>query len=440
MKQLGITAKIWLSIGVFVFGFVMAAVLGQVQGLSIERNLKSTAMALFPAAQSSQDAEAAFQRMVKSYGDAVLTQDASALDHADEEGRTVVSSLKSIAAIDGLSATRRAEASDIAASVDSFASEARSVYGELLTNPSRMSELQGHVASLASRTDVIKSGLQKNRENLAKDLRDELQDLETRSARQRWTCILMLGLTLGVSVIIVNTTLRRAVTRPVRRVIEGMQNAANEAAEASGQMTKSGKTVAHDAEQQAVYLQETSASLAEISSTTRANADQARQADGFMHEATETVRGALNTMDDLTQSMNAISHSSREVVAVLRSLDQIAFQTNILALNAAVEAARAGEFGAGFSVVADEVRSLARRSAESAHQSAEIVEKTIADVDRGVELVARAHGAFGAISRTIGDGSRMVSQIAANSTEQAGGISRIEEALAKIEHVTQSNA
>ena len=96
--------------------------------------------------------------------------------------------------------------------------------------------------------------------------------------------------------------------------------------------------------------------------------------------------------------MNAISSSSREVAGVLKSLDEIAFNTNILALNAAVEAARAGEAGASFSVVADEVRSLAKRAAEAAKHSADIVDKTIGDVANGVQYVALAHESFQEVS------------------------------------------
>lgn len=440
MKRLNMTARIWLSIGVFILGFVLSTVLAQTQGLSTEKNLRSTAEALFPAAQHSQEAEAAFQRMAKSFGDAVLLQDSSNLDQAAAESARVLAGLKSIASISNLSAARSGEARILADSIGAFSSEANTVYGELLANPSKMSEMQGRVAGLASQTDALKLRLQHTSEGLSKDLRTELQEMEARSVSQRWVCLFVFGFTLAISAVIVNLTLRRSVTGPILQVIDGMQNAAECAAEASGQMTRSGEKVAQDAQAQAAYLQETSASLAEISSTTNANAGQALQADGLMREATETVGNAMVTMNDLTTSMNAISRSSREVVAVLKSLDQIAFQTNILALNAAVEAARAGELGAGFSVVADEVRSLARRSAESAQQSAEIVERTIADVDKGVEQASRAHKAFGVVSATISDGSRMVSQIASNSRQQAGDISKIGEALTKIESVTQNNA
>jgi len=137
--------------------------------------------------------------------------------------------------------------------------------------------------------------------------------------------------------------------------------------------------------------------------------------------------------------MDVIAESSKQVSDVLKSIDGIAFHTNILALNAAVEAARAGEAGAGFSVVADEVRALAQRAADAARRSADIIEKTIADVGKGVHLVSLAHGAFSEVSTTISSGSQVVSQIASSSEEQARGVQQIGGAISRIEAVTRSN-
>lgn len=440
MNRLNITAKIWLSIGVFIVGFVFATVLGQVQGLSTEGRLRVTANALFPAAQKGQEAEAAFQRMVNGFADAVLLQDSAALDRATGDGQKVIASLNGISSIPGVQTERIRQARDISVPLERFSSDAHQVYSELLANPSKMTEMQDRIAALAPRTDALNASLKTIKEDLAKDLRLELQNLEVRSLSQRWMSLGVLLTTLIAAAIIVNLTIRRAITGPILTVISGMQESADGAALASDQMTRSGKIVARDAQQQAAYLQETTASLSQISSTTTVNAGQASQADGLMRQATESVGLATTAMNNLAESMDMIQRSSKQVVGVLKNLDQIAFQTNILALNAAVEAARAGAAGSGFSVVADEVRSLARKSTDSARQSAEIIEKTIADVGKGVALVARAHEAFGAVSTTIATGSELVSRIAANSKEQARGISHIGDALNKIEKVTQSNA
>ena len=125
---------------------------------------------------------------------------------------------------------------------------------------------------------------------------------------------------------------------------------------------------------------------------------------------------------------------------MLKSIDEIAFHTNILALNAAVEAARAGEAGAGFSVVADEVRSLAHRAAEAAQRSAQIVETTITDVAKGVEFASQAQQAFEQVAGTIASSSVVVTEIASSSAEQARGVSHIGKAVARADAATQNNA
>jgi len=441
MTRLNITARIWLSIGVFVLGYVLSTILGQVQGLSTESILRTTSEALFPAAQRSQDNEAAFQRMVKAFGDAVLVQDASGLDRAGEEGRHVSDGLNAIAAIRGLPAGRAEEARKLASSIDQYVGDARNTYAALLANPANMNaETQDRMRALAARSDELKASLEVQKKGFSQNLQEQLTSVQSRSAAQRWLGLALFAGTLLVAAVIVNLTIRRSITGPVLRVIEGVRHAADEAAAASGRVSGSGEKLAQDAQEQAASIEETSASLEEISATTRQNATRAGEADRLMGKATGTVEKATQAMNDLRTSMDVISKSSHQVAAVLKSIDEIAFHTNILALNAAVEAARAGEAGAGFSVVADEVRSLAHRAAEAARSSGEIIEKTVADVEKGVQLVALAHGAFNEVHSTIADTSKAVGQIAVSSEEQARGVGSIGQAIARMESVTQNNA
>lgn len=440
MRRLNITAKIWLSVGVFALGFVLSISLGQLQGLSTERELGATASALFPAAQKSQQAEAEFERMLKGFGDAVITQDKDGLARAAEDGTQAVSGLKAVAAIPGLAANRAADAQRLAGQVQRLLDDARNTYGAVLADPQKMAALQDSIRGIAGRNDEIKAALNKAKAEFSGDLDQELSALQRRSAQQRWLAMIVFAATILVAALIVHITIRRSITGPVLRVIHGVQEAADEAAQASEQMSESGGVVARDAQEQAACVQETSASLAEMSATTMENATRAGEADKLMQEASKTVQEAAQAMEGLTNSMNLISKSSSQVAAVLKSIDEIAFHTNILALNAAVEAARAGEAGAGFSVVADEVRSLAHRAAEAARNSGEIIERTIADVNKGVELATVAHEAFGNVTTKIAGGSQVMSQIAASSDEQARGITNIGQAIHRIELLTQNNA
>ena len=441
MKRLNITAKIWLSIGVFVLGYVLSMILGQFQGRRTETMLRTTSDALFPAAQRSPEAATLFDRMVKDFGDAVVTQDKTGLDRASEDGQKAVEALKSIGAIPGLSSERAEQVEKLASATEQLLADARSLYGEVLANPAGMNaQTQEQMRGIASRTDEVKASLAKAKESFSQDLQNQLKAVVESSAKQRWLALALFGATLILSAVVVNLTIRRSITGPIRQVIEGVRKAANGAADASTDMSECGRAVQHDAQEQAACIEESSASLEEISATAQQNAARAREADGLMQEARDTVTNASQAMHDLTVSMDLVSKSSNQVAGVLKSIDEIAFHTNILALNAAVEAARAGEAGAGFSVVADEVRALAQRAAEAARNSAEIIEKTIADVDRGVGLVSQAHHSFQLVSSTISSGSEMVSQIAASSQEQARGVGHISEAISRIEQVTQNNA
>jgi len=438
---MNITSKIWLSVGVFALGFVLSTTLGQIQGVLTEQELGTTSAALFPAAQKSQDAQAAFERMLKGFGDAVITQDAAGLGHAADDGGIAVQELKSVGAIPGLSPERSAEAQQLATAVQQLLDDARTTYGAVLANPQNMSaDIQEKIRGMATRNDEIKASLAKVKTEFSEDLKQRLSAVQQRSANQRWLAMIVFGVTMLVAAVIVHITIRRSITGPVLRVIEGVQEAADGAAEASNQMSESGELVARDAQEQAACVQETSASLTEMSATTAENATRAGEADRLMQEARKTVQEAAQAMEGLTNSMNLISQSSGQVAAVLKSIDEIAFHTNILALNAAVEAARAGEAGAGFSVVADEVRSLAHRAADAARKSGEIIEKTISDVNKGVDLATVAHWAFSQVTSKIAGGSEVMSQIAASSGEQARGITSIGQAISRIELLTQNSA
>jgi hypothetical protein len=440
MRRMNITAKIWLSVGVFALGFVLSTSLGQLEGLLTERELGATSSALFPAAQKSQHAEAEFERMLKGFGDAVITQDKDGLGHAADDGGLAVQELKAVAAIPGLAPERTAEAQRLANAVQQLMEDARGTYGAVLANPENMAKEQDKIRSIAASNEQIQAALVKAKTQFSEDLDRKLSALRQRSAQQRWLAMIVFGATILIAAVIVHITIRRSITGPVLRVIHGVQEAADGAAEASNQMSESGGVVARDAQEQAACIEETSASLSQMSATTLENATRAGQADKLMQEASKTVQEAAQAMEGLTNSMNLISKSSSQVAAVLKSIDEIAFHTNILALNAAVEAARAGEAGAGFSVVADEVRSLAHRAAEAARNSGEIIERTIADVNKGVELATVAHGAFSNVTTKIAGGSQVMSQIAASSDEQARGITNIGQAIHRIELLTQNNA
>lgn len=223
-------------------------------------------------------------------------------------------------------------------------------------------------------------------------------------------------------------------------MIAGLADGANEVVAAAGQVATSAQTLSQGATEQAAALQETSASMEEVASMTRENATGARSATLLMVEAGRSVDESNRALAELVNSMAAIQESSQRVAKIIKTIDEIAFQTNILALNAAVEAARAGEAGMGFAVVADEVRNLAQRSAQAAHDTAALIEASIGRAQIGSEKVHQVGGAIGSITASVAQVKTLIDAVDQSSQRQTEGLSQVSHAFKQIESVTQSTA
>ena len=232
--------------------------------------------------------------------------------------------------------------------------------------------------------------------------------------------------------------------RHTNRILGGVVNSVFSGVEqivcASGQIASTSQGLAEGASEQASSLEETSASLEEMSSMAKRNADNARKAGELSKLARQTADRGLADMKSMAQAMQGIKESSDQVAKIIKTIDEIAFQTNILSLNAAVEAARAGEAGMGFAVVAQEVRSLALRSATAAKETADKIETAIQRTTQGVQISAQVQKGLMEIAGQIKQVDQLVAEVSAASREQCEGEEQVKTAVIQMDKVTQSNA
>jgi len=232
----------------------------------------------------------------------------------------------------------------------------------------------------------------------------------------------------------------KASVRPLMQVASAIYAGTEQNRLASSQLTDASQKLAQGASEQAAAIEETSASLEEVSSMIHSTANNAVQAKKLASETRGSAQEGVRNMVEMTTAMAAIERSSNDVAKIVKSIDEIAFQTNILALNAAVEAARAGEAGAGFAVVADEVRSLAQRSAMAAHESAEKIEASIRNSRLGAVSLERVQDSLVQIESKIGQTDALVAEITLAAREQAQGIEHVSVAIEQMSKVAQDTA
>ena len=209
---------------------------------------------------------------------------------------------------------------------------------------------------------------------------------------------------------------------------------------ASAEIATGSQDLSMRTEQTASNLQETASSITQLTEAVRHSADAARQANQLAVSATEVAQRGGEVVSQVVSTMGEINQSSQKIADIIGVIDGIAFQTNILALNAAVEAARAGEQGRGFAVVASEVRSLAQRSATAAKEIKTLISASVDKVEGGARLVADAGQTMSEIVASVQRVTDIVGEISHSSQEQSEGISQVNQAIAKLDQMTQQNA
>ncbi len=232
----------------------------------------------------------------------------------------------------------------------------------------------------------------------------------------------------------------RGIAEKLNDTMLQISQSSSQVAGGAEQVSNGAQALSQGATEQASSIQELAASINDISDKVNQNADNAREANTVVGSVSTEMNMSNEKMQQMMQAMGDISNCSNEIGKIIKTIEDIAFQTNILALNAAVEAARAGSAGKGFAVVADEVRNLASKSAEASQNTSALIENSLKAVENGTQIAGETAQSMLQAVNAVNEMTGIIGQISEASSNQADAISQITTGIDQISSVVQTNS
>lgn len=439
-QALGIRTKLLLGIAILVAGYIISSTVGFFAGTARERELANIGSISVPISLKCQTALFEYENSGKAFTDALMTGDDESLKVAADRNAQTIVIIDAIQVQAGAAGLPTDVVSRIRSQLATLDGRRSDVFKGLSGDAAARTAIAGRAEALTTASKQLREDLLGLCDTAAKVLDSRLADTTAATQRQRTVALISAILIVVIGAAVVFLIIQRSIIHPIRHVTTGVHGSADRVEVASNTIRESGRLLADGASSQAASLEETSATLEEISSVARRNADHSATAKEKVSSARGAAERGIADVGTMRSAMSEIKAASDNIAKIVKAIDEIAFQTNILALNAAVEAARAGEAGAGFAVVAEEVRNLAQRSANAARETAGLIEDSIVKSERGVQISAKVAEGLEAIGHQIREIDTLVAEIAQASMEQSNGVTEVNKTVLRLNETTQSNA
>ncbi|MBZ5644746.1 MAG: methyl-accepting chemotaxis protein [Acidobacteriia bacterium] len=471
MNRLGVRGKIWLSIAIFGLGYAALLILLQVTASQTHAHMQEASEDLFPAALSIQDAQAEFQKVIKSYGDAVVMQDKNSLAGAQGAAHNVIASLQSVKEKTGFDADLQKRVSETLDRFQDMTARAIPAYTTMIDAKDKVSnETMSEVGNLARQNKEMETSLAGVREDITKSFGAELASVTASSERQRTLGIVVFLLAVlcgsGMAAIVINrhilTPLRELTARlkdiaqgegdltkrlevtsndeigevaqwlnifleKLQKIIGQVAGSTQGVALSSEELTTVSRKISSNSDETSTQVSAVSAASDQVSRNLQTVATGAEEMSATIKDiaknATEAARvasEAVKVAEDTNHTVSKLGVSSAEIGNVIKVINSIAQQTNLLALNATIEAARAGEAGKGFAVVANEVKELAKQTAKATEEISQKILAIQSDTKGAVDAI----GTIGGVINQINDISNMIATAVEEQSATTNEMSR----------------
>ncbi len=441
--QLTLRPQLIVLCGLPVIGLVMGLLSAYFSAQAVSSAIHEATTESAPLAELAREMQLEVRQIQDSFTDISatrnkdeMTEKVAQAEKARQTIREDLAKFEAVAVRHGDEAQRQRIAK-ILQGLDPFVEAGRATATAFVTQGTAEGNLM--MAKFDAASDELRALLDPMASEYVARLKDRLAATDDRQVKLSRLSLIG-GMLMVIATVVAAFFIIRSIMRNLYEVSEVLLEASGLNLQFAGQIEQSSQVLAQDASAQAASLEETSSSLEELSSTTKNNASNSQEAKQTAAHTREVADTGVNQMAAMQSAMQGIKSASTDITKILKTIDEIAFQTNILALNAAVEAARAGEAGMGFAVVADEVRALAQRSATAAKETAVKIEDAVAKSQQGVTISAEVAVSFRAIQDQVRQLDTLVAEIATASSEQSQGIGQLNSAVADMDRVTQKNA